>query len=460
MFSGDPAEYGSRPNTNVNPISLGHPGTLPKLNKNALELAIKMGIACHSEITRINQFARKNYFYADLPKGYQISQDKTPICQGGFVRVKDANGNDKDIRLERIHMEEDSGKSIHDLDPYNSLIDLNRAGVGLIEIVTKPDIADETEAYNYLAEIRRMVRYLDICDGNMEEGSLRCDANISVRKKEVAELGQRAEVKNMNSLKNVQKAISYEIERQIALLESGGRVEMETRSFDAVKGNTFTMRSKEEAHDYRYFPEPDLQFVELSDDEIEGVKKKMPRLPAERFAQYTAEFGLSEYDASVLTERRETSDYFESVLEHTTYQKTAANWVMGPVRSYLNEHAVDMADFHLLPKSIADLVNLIEAGEISNSIAAQKLFPIMIEHPEEVVEKLAEKHDLIHHKDQDIVIDFVKGVLRDNPSEVERYRSGETKLMGFFMGQLMKVSKGKVEPKAATAALKNELESK
>ena len=458
IFSSDPATYGAKPNTQVNPISLGHPGTLPKLNEKALELAIKMGLACHSEITRVNRFARKNYFYADLPKGYQISQDKTPICSGGYVSIKDAAGNDKKINLVRIHMEEDSGKSIHDLDPYNSLIDLNRAGVGLIEIVTEPEITDETEAYNYLSEIRKMVRYLDICDGNMEEGSLRCDANISVRKKGTDKLGQRTEVKNMNSLRNVQKAISFEIDRQIEVLESGESVVMETRSFDAVRGTTFSMRSKEEAHDYRYFPEPDLQFVVVSEKEIEDVQVSMPRLPAERFSLYVNNYGLSEYDASVLTERRETSDYFEAVISENQNFKSAANWVMGPVRSYLNENAVDMEDFHVSPSSIAQVILLIDKGDISHSMAVQKLFPLMIDHPEVKVADLAQKHDLIHHKDEDVVLEYVRNVLRDNPAEVERYRNGEKKLMGFFMGQLMKVSKGKVEPRSATEALKNELE--
>lgn len=459
IFSGDPTTYGSAPNSNVNPITLGHPGTLPKLNKKAFQLAIKMGLACHSEITRVNQFARKNYFYADLPKGYQVTQHETPICQGGYVSIRDAENKDKKVRLVRIHMEEDSGKSIHDLDPYNSLIDLNRAGMGLIEIVTEPDIQDEVEAYNYLSEIRKMVRYLDICDGNMEEGSLRCDANVSVRPNGTDKLGQRTEIKNINSLRNVQKAISFEIERQIEVLEGGGKIDMETRSFDAVRGITFTMRSKEEAHDYRYFPEPDLQFEIVSDEEIEEVRSQMPRLPRERFKQYTKEFGLSEYDASILTEQREVSDYFEGIVDGHRDHKAVANWVMGPVKSYLNEHAMSLSDFPLSAQKISQLLNLIASGEISKSMAAQKLFPLMIAEPEKEPAIIAEEHDLIQHKDDNVVVNFVKEVLDKNPAEVERYRGGEKKLIGFFMGELMKLSKGKVEPKTANSALRNELEN-
>lgn len=458
IFSGDPNLYGSVPNSNVNPITLGHPGTLPKLNKKALQLAIRMGLACNSEISRLNQFARKNYFYADLPKGYQITQDTTPICKGGGITIRDKNNKEKKIRLVRIHIEEDSGKSIHDMDPFNTLIDLNRAGVGLIEIVSQPDIADETEAYNYLSEIRKMVRYLDICDGNMEEGSLRCDANVSVRKKDTDKLGQRTEIKNINSLRNVQKAISYEIKRQIGVLEAGGRIEMETRSFDALKGTTFSMRSKEEAHDYRYFPEPDLQFEIVSDEELETVRKGMPRLPAERFKYYVTEFGLSEYDASLLTEHKSISDYFEQVVSKTKNYKAAANWVMGPVKSYLNENAVELDKFPVGPDKISDIIALIDAGDISHSMAVQKLFPLLINNPEKDVFKMAADNDLIQQKSDDAVMEFVRLVLENNAGEVQRYRNGEKKLIGFFMGELMKLSKGKVEPKHAGTALKNELE--
>jgi aspartyl-tRNA(Asn)/glutamyl-tRNA(Gln) amidotransferase subunit B len=427
IFSGDPTTYGSAPNTNVNPITLGHPGTLPKLNKQALQLAIRMGLACHSEITRVNQFARKNYFYADLPKGYQITQDKTPICVGGYVAIRDKNNQEKKVRLTRIHLEEDSGKSIHDLDPYNSLIDLNRAGVGLIEIVSEPDIADELEAYNYLSEIRKMVRYLNICDGNMEEGSLRCDANVSVRKKGTDKLGQRTEIKNINSLRNVQKAISYEIERQVGLLEAGESIHMETRSFDAVKGTTFGMRSKEEAHDYRYFPEPDLQFEIVTDKEIDEVRSGMPSLPHERFRHYTDAFGLSEYDAAILTEQKSISDYFEKVALKTKNYKGAANWVMGPVKSYLNEHAVELDNFPVSADKVAEVISLIDSGEISHSMAVQKLFPLMIEQPDLSPRKIAETKDLMQHRDGDMVLEFARLVIKDNPTEVERYRSGEKK---------------------------------
>jgi len=263
-YSGDVNKYGSLPNSNTAPLTLGHPGTLPRLNKKQVEFAVKLGLATNCQITRVMHFARKNYFYADLPKGYQITQDKTPICEKGFIDVKDAEGNDRRIGITRIHMEEDAGKSIHDQDPFNTLVDLNRAGVPLLEIVSEPDIRTSEEAYNYLAEVRRLVRYLDICDGNMEEGSLRCDANVSVMLKGADEFGNRCEVKNMNSLRNVQRAIEYEMKRQIKLIEAGKPVEQQTRSFDAVSGTTFSLRGKEAAHDYRYFPEPDMQPVALT----------------------------------------------------------------------------------------------------------------------------------------------------------------------------------------------------
>ena len=293
-YCGDATAYGAQPNTQISPISLGHPGTLPMFNTAVMNYAVKLGLACECTIRERNEFARKNYFYADLPKGYQITQDTTPICNGGFVRIKTADGGDKRINLTRIHMEEDSGKSIHDIDPFNTLIDLNRAGIPLLEIVSEPEIANGEEAYSYLSEIRKLVRYLDISDGNMEEGSLRADLNISVRKKGTTAFGTKVEVKNMNSFRNVQKAIDFEIIRQIDLLESGEEIHQETRTFDAAKNCTIGLRSKEDAHDYRYFPEPDLVPVIVTADYIQGVRAQMPPLPHELFTKYTQELGLSE----------------------------------------------------------------------------------------------------------------------------------------------------------------------
>ena len=302
-YCNDSTEYGAGPNTQTSPVTLGHPGTLPKSNKKVIEYAVKMGIACGSSIRERNEYARKNYFYPDLPKGYQITQDTTPICNGGSINVKDAEGNNKTINITRIHMEEDAGKSIHDLDPFNSLVDLNRAGVALIEIVSEPDIRSSDEAYQYLAEVRKLVRYLDICDGNLEEGSLRCDANISVMLKGSKTFGNRAEVKNMNSLRNVKRAIEHEMDRQIDILENGGVVEQQTRSFNANTGTTSLMRSKEDANDYRYFPEPDLQPIMVTQDYIEEIKSTLPPLPKELFSKFTNEFGLSVIQFLVTTIR-------------------------------------------------------------------------------------------------------------------------------------------------------------
>ena len=312
-YSSDSTEFGVLSNTNVSPISLGHPGTLPMSNKRVIEYAVRLGLACKSNIREVNEYARKNYFYADLPKGYQITQDKTPICNGGYITIKKDDGTEKQINITRIHMEEDAGKSIHDIDPFDTLIDLNRAGVALLEIVSEPEIKNGDEAYQYLTEVRKLVRYLDICDGNMEEGSLRCDANISVMLKGSKTFGQRNEVKNMNSIRNVQRAIEYEIKRQIDAIENGEVIQHDTRSFDAVAGTTFILRSKEMANDYRYFPEPDLQPVIVSQEYIAKVKSSLPPLPNDLYKKYLA-LGLSAYDAGVLTDSKEIALYFEEII--------------------------------------------------------------------------------------------------------------------------------------------------
>jgi aspartyl-tRNA(Asn)/glutamyl-tRNA(Gln) amidotransferase subunit B len=322
-YSSDINEFGSNPNTNVSPITLGHPGTLPVMNKKTIEYAIRLGLACESKIADHQYFARKNYFYPDLPKGYQITQDKTPICVGGHLYIKLEDGSEKKIGITRIHMEEDAGKSIHDVDVYDTLVDLNRAGVPLLEIVSEPDIRSSQEAYDYVSEVRKLVRYLEICDGNMEEGSMRCDANVSVRLVGAAEFGTKVEVKNMNSIRNVQRAIEFEITRQIEALEKGETLFQETRSFDALKGITISMRSKEAANDYRYFPEPDLQPLFVDENQIQAIKSEMPALPRELFLKYTREFGLSEYDSYLLTDSKPIALYFESIIQHTKNYKSA-----------------------------------------------------------------------------------------------------------------------------------------
>ncbi|MEX0812089.1 MAG: Asp-tRNA(Asn)/Glu-tRNA(Gln) amidotransferase subunit GatB [Chitinophagales bacterium] len=455
-FSRDSAAYGAPPNTQISPITLGHPGTLPMLNKRQVEFAVMLGLACHSNITEVNRFARKNYFYADLPKGYQISQFDTPICTGGYVRI-DVEGKDKNIELTRIHMEEDAGKSMHDQDPYYTLIDLNRAGVPLLEIVTEPVLRSADEAYAYLTQVRKLVRYLEICDGNMEEGSLRCDANISVRIKGVEKFGEKVEVKNMNSIRNVKRAIDYEIKRQIEAIEAGEVIDQDTRSFDAVKGTTFTMRSKELAHDYRYFPEPDLPPVRIKADYIEKIKQLMPPLPEELYQRFRKEFELSDYDAQILTDEKEIALYFNELITFTKNYKAAANWVMGAVKSYLNEQAIELTEFVLKPQQIAEIINLIDSGKISNSAATQNLFPAMVEQPNSKAADLAEKLNLFQQSDESVIDGLVDEVIAAFPEKVEEYKNGKKGLLGMFMGQVMKKSKGKADPQLASKLLEEKL---
>lgn len=448
-FSSDANEFGAVPNTNVSVVTLAHPGTLPRLNKNVLEYAVKLGLACHCEITEYNTFARKNYFYADLPKGYQISQDKTPVCKGGYIAVKMENGKEKKITLTRIHIEEDAGKSIHDVDPYDSLIDLNRAGVPLLEIVSEPDIRSGDEAYQYLSEIRKLVRYLEVCDGNMEEGSMRCDANISVRLKDVETLGRRTEVKNMNSIRNVQRAIKHEVKRQIDIIEKGGEIAQDTLSFDATTGTTFILRSKEMAHDYRYFPEPDLQPVRIKKDYIERMRKLMPPLPSELFVKYTSVFGLSDYDAGVLTDSKPIALYFEKLTTYTSNYKAASNWITVTIKSYLNEHAQQMEDFPLTPEKIAQLIRMIDEGKVSNTAASQKIFPELIKHPGQSPHDIAKALNLLQESDSDSLKEYVKQAIAKYPEKVIEYKNGKKGLVGLFMGEVMKISKGKADPKVA-----------
>lgn len=453
-YSNDINEYGAQPNTNVSVVTLGHPGTLPVMNKKTIEFAVKLGLSVGADIAPNQHFARKNYFYPDLPKGYQITQDTTPICTNGAIFIKDENGNEKRIGLTRIHMEEDAGKSIHDVDVNDTLVDLNRAGTPLLEIVSEPEIKSSQEAYNYLTEVRRLVRYLDICDGNMEEGSMRCDANVSVQLKGTSVFGTKVEVKNMNSIRNVQRAIDFEIKRQIEALENGEPLTQETRSFDALKGITISMRSKEAANDYRYFPEPDLQPITVTDDFIAKVKAEMPALPRELFNKYTKELGLSEYDAGILTDTKAIALYFEDVIKNTTNTKSAANWVMGEIKSYLNQNGLEMSQFPISAQQIAALINLIDSGKVSNTAAAQKLFPALIEDSSKDVSKLAEELNIIIDSNEDDVKNAIQGVLDANPSETERFKNGENQLMGFFMGQIMKATGGKINPKQANEILR------
>jgi aspartyl-tRNA(Asn)/glutamyl-tRNA(Gln) amidotransferase subunit B len=456
-YSSDSTEFGVLPNTNVSPVSLGHPGTLPKSNKRVIEYAVRLGLACKSKIRELNEYARKNYFYADLPKGYQITQDKTPICTGGHVTIKLADGTEKQIGLTRIHMEEDAGKSIHDIDPFDTLIDLNRAGVALVEIVSEPDIRSSEEAYQYLMEVRKLVRYLDICDGNMEEGSLRCDANVSVRLKGSKGFGKRTETKNMNSMRNVQRAIDHEIRRQIDEIEKGNEISQDTMGFDAVAGITYVMRSKEMANDYRYFPEPDLQPVIVSAEYIGQVRKTLPPLPDELFKKYIS-LGLSAYDAGVLTDSKEIALYFEEILAGTKNAKAASNWLTVQIKSYLNDTALHISDFKITPKRMAELVNFIDTGKVNHTIATQKIFPKMMEEPSKSPEQIATENNWIQESDSGALKEFISQAIAKYPDKVVEYKGGKTSLLGLFMGEVMKLSKGKADPKAATELVKEMLE--
>jgi aspartyl-tRNA(Asn)/glutamyl-tRNA(Gln) amidotransferase subunit B len=471
-YSSDPNAYGDHPNTNVSVLTLGHPGTLPVANKKVVEHAIRIGLATHCSIAPWMHYARKNYFYPDLPKGYQITQDHTPICTGGWIDIANTRETSGDsgsgpgvtnagmtrIGITRIHMEEDAGKSIHDVDPFNTLVDLNRAGVPLVEIVSEPDIRSGQEAYDYLVEIRRLVRYLDICDGNMEEGSLRCDANISLRVKGTEKFGTRCEVKNMNSFRNVVRAIEYEAQRQSEILDAGGVIHMETRTFDAGKGSTMGMRSKELAHDYRYFPEPDLQPITVTEATKEAIRREMPPLPRELRAKYTQQLGLSDYDAAILTDDKATALYYEAVIAGTSNYKGAANWVMGDVRSWMNERGLTMEQFPISAERLAGLVQLIDAGKVSHSIASQKIFPLMLELPSATAEELAVANDLVQSTNEDEVVAIVAKAMAAYPDKVEAYRNGNKGLLGLFMGEVMKGTKGKADPKRANDLVRKMLE--
>ena len=457
LFCGDSTAFGAAPNTHVSPITLGHPGTLPKTNKKAVEYAIKMGLACGCEIERYNYFARKNYFYPDLPKGYQVSQHTTPICKGGTVTIKTENGL-RAVQLNRIHLEEDAGKSIHDIDDHFTCIDYNRAGTPLIEIVTEPDLFSAEEAWQYVTEVRRLVRWLSICDGNMEEGSLRCDANVSVRLRGETKLGTKVEVKNLNSIRNVKKAIEWEIERMITMLESGEHIIQQTRSFDASNDTTFAIRDKEEANDYRYFPEPDLSPFHLSENFIQNIQDKQPALPYELLEKYRS-FGLSEYDAAQLCAEKDTSDYFEQILQHTSHYKAAANWINGPLRQHVNDEKISFTNLSLSPLQLAALLQLVEDGKVNFSVASQHILPVLIGNREITPMEVATDLNLLQTNDSNEIENWVDEVIANMPDKVTEYKKGKKGLIGLFVGEVKKRSKGKADPKAVTELLQQKLSS-
>ena len=457
LFCGDSAAFGGDPNTHISPITLAHPGTLPKLNKKAISYAVKIGLACNCSITRHNYFARKNYFYPDLPKGYQLTQHTTPICVGGYVTIRTQEGA-RDIQLNRIHMEEDAGKSLHDVDPKNTSVDYNRAGVPLVEIVTEPDIHSGDEAYAYLTELRKLLRYLEICDGNMEEGSMRCDANISVRKKGDPKLGTKVEVKNLNSIRNVKRAIEFEAKRLIDTIEAGEKIIQQTRSFDAGNGTTFALRTKEDANDYRYFADPDLTPFVVTEALLQEVKSSIPALPEERVARYTQQLQLPEYDARVITDEKELAVYFEQIISHSANYKAAANWMLGPIKSWLNETGEPITAFPIQPAAIAALIALIDSNQVNFSVASTRIFAALLKEPGKEPLQIAKELNLLQDSDEGNVAAWVEEVLNKMPDKVSEYKKGKKGLIGLFVGEVKKVSKGKADPKLTNDILLKKLQ--
>ena len=448
IFAPDSTLYGALPNTQVSVISLAHPGTLPLLNKKVVEYAIRMGIACNSEISRFIIFDRKNYFYPDLPKGYQITQDRTPICKGGFVTIISDEVEQK-IILNRIHLEEDAGKSIHKEGEVDTLVDFNRAGVPLIEIVTEPMIRTSQEASLFLTEIRKLVRYLEICDGNMEEGSMRCDANISIMPSNSSLFGKKVEIKNMNSIRNVQRAIDAEIERQIELKERGGEIVSETRTFDADSGKSYGMRTKEELNDYRYFPDPDLSPVEITETWLKEIRTSIPSLPQELFEKFVTQYGIPEYDAQVLTDSKEVALYFEEVCKKTPNYKSVSNWIMGPVKAFLNELTLTANEFPVSTSTLAELIHLVDVGKLSFSVASQKVLPELIRNPDKSAEEVAQLLNVMQDSNLESINSIVDEVINKFPDKVVEFKKGKKGIIAMFMGEVMKISKGKIDPKIA-----------
>jgi aspartyl-tRNA(Asn)/glutamyl-tRNA(Gln) amidotransferase subunit B len=458
LFCSDSTLFGEEPNTQVSVVSLAHPGTLPKMNKEAIELAIKLGLACNCEIVANNYFARKNYFYPDLPKAYQISQHTAPVCRNGFVEVT-VGKEIKKVRLNRIHMEEDAGKSVHDIDEHYTGIDFNRAGIPLLEIVTEPDIRSSEEAYAYVTELRNLLRYLNVCDGNMEQGRLRCDVNISVRKKGAEKLGTKVEIKNLNSIRFIKKAIEHERTRLIELIESGGEVLQQTRGFDEMTGTTYAIRTKEDADDYRYFADPDLPPFLITEEMIENIRKAMPPTQKERVQSLTDAYSLSHYDASMLAADPDLEKLFKQILQHTTNTKAAANWVLNPVKNWLMENEKAAEDFPVSASSIGEMIGLIDSGKTTYGIAVQKIFPALLEDASRNVTEYAEANDLLLSENSSDIDLWINTVLEKNPQKVTEFRKGKKGLIGFFVGEAMKLAKGKADAKQITEKFAEKLKS-
>jgi len=477
IFSSSSTRFGSPPNSQVNPVCLGMPGVLPVFNEKVLEYAIEAGLATNCTVARRSRFARKNYFYPDLPKGYQISQYDEPLCLRGYLEIDCGKGKKK-IRITRIHLEEDAGKLVHEYSNFESHVDLNRAGVPLVEIVSEPDISTAQEAVEYVKKLRTILKYIEVCDGNMEEGSLRCDANISIRPAGQSKLGTKTEIKNLNSFRFIQKAIEYETERQKVLLESGKKVVQETRLFDSQRGVTFPMRSKEEAHDYRYFPDPDLLPVVVEKDYIENIRLSLPELPDKKLERFVKEFGISRKDAETLSSSKPLAEYFEKCTKYANDKKAASNWVLNEVLREV-ESENELGEFPVKPEHLAELLNLISEGKINRKTAKQ-VFSEMITSPPTieleaedvlttpvigeteltVVKKIVEEKGLTQVTDENEISLIIKKVIEENPKEVERYRGGNVKLLAFFVGQIMKATKGKADPAIVNKILRKSLEEK
>ena len=455
LFCGDAASFGAEPNTHISPITMGHPGTLPKTNVKAVEYAIRLGIACGSRIENNNYFARKNYFYPDLPKGYQITQHTTPICVGGAIKIKGEDG-DKIVQLNRIHLEEDAGKSIHDASAQDTYIDLNRAGTPLVEMVTEPCIHSAQDAFLFVSEVRRLVRWIGVCDGNMEEGSLRCDANISIRLKGDKKLGTRVEVKNLNSIRNIKKAIEFEIDRLIKITEAGGTILQQTRSFDANNDTTFSIRDKEDANDYRYFPDPDLAPFQLTQQYINDIEIAMPVLPGALKNTWKSDYALSEYDVEQLCENKEEADFYAAWTKQTNQYKSAANWILGPIREYLNETNSNYNTLLPFIPYLVELLDLVASKELSFSMASGKVFKAVMQQMQSPRE-YAKSNNLLQSNSSDEIEVWVDQVLLMHPEKVVEYKKGKKGLIGLFTGEVKKLSQGKADPKMTMQLLEQKL---
>jgi aspartyl-tRNA(Asn)/glutamyl-tRNA(Gln) amidotransferase subunit B len=453
LFSSSPTKFGAEPNTQVSLVDAAFPGMLPVINEYCIKQAIKTGIGLKAKINNRSVFDRKNYFYADLPQGYQISQYKNPIVGEGKV-ILDMSYGQREIGIERLHLEQDAGKSIHDIDPKNTLVDLNRSGVALMEIVSKPDLRSLDEVNAYIKKLRSIMRYLETCDGNMQEGSLRADVNVSVKKKGTKNLGTRCEIKNVNSIKFMQMAIDYEANRQVDLIEEGKKIDQETRLFDTKKNETRSMRSKEDAHDYRYFPDPDLLPLEIKSDFIEKLKSEIPELPDEKKKRFIDKFKLSSYEANILVSDKETSEYFEIVIKKSDV-KLATNWITGELFALLNEKDLEISQSPISAENLSKLINLIKDGTISGKIA-KSVFELMANGNKDP-QKIIEEKNLKQESNPKALESLIDKVISENPDKVKDYKSGKEKLFGFFVGQVMKASQGKANPKLVNEILKKKL---